>query len=162
MTCPKFDPEDFRRNRYSLDESVIINQIAQTYSWFGQRQRAIDIYRQLLRSVEENDKELAGYAGHFCLIAHNCAINLGMENRYSEAIDVAERGRKTCIQYGEYQFLPGFLAIQAECWCFLGENRQSRELYTQAYYMYKAYEDEANRKIIQREIQKHLGIKLPE
>ena len=162
LTCPKFNLEDFQRGYYTIDETELITQIAQTHSLFGQKRRAVDIYRQLLWYIEKHNKELAGYASHFCLVTHNYAICLDAEKRYMDAIEIAERGRRACIDYGDYHFLPGFLAIQAECWYFLGENRQSRELYTQAYYMYKAYEDEANRKIIQREIQKHLGIKLPE
>lgn len=118
MTCPKFDPEDFRRGHYSLDEINLINQIARTYSQLGERKRATDMYDQLLKYIEKNDRELAGYAAHFCLIAHNYAINLGKGKRYSDSIEIAEKGRRLCIRRRNYQFLPGFLAIQAADYYF--------------------------------------------
>lgn len=158
LTCPKFDPEDFQRGRYNMGECRLINQIANTYSQGGQRKRAIDIYRQLLWNIEKYDKELVEYAGIFCLAAHNYAIDLGKETHYLEAVEIADQGKKTCLNYGEYQFLPGFLAIQAECCYFLGDKIKSRELYLQAYYVYKAFGDEPNREIMQQNLKEYFGI----
>lgn len=158
LTCPGFDPEDFQRGRYSENEALLINQIAVTYSAAGQKSRAIDIDRQLLFYIEKHFKELAGYAGTFCLVAHNFAIYLASEKRYAEAAEIAEKGRKTCIYYGDYQFLPGFLAVQAECSFFLGREEQSKELYLQAYYLYKAFGDQCNCDTMRQEMQERLGI----
>lgn len=162
MTCPKFDPEDFRRGHYSLDETRLINQIALTYSKLGERKRATDMYDQLLKYVEKNDRELAGYAGHFCMIAHNYAIELGMGKRYSDSNEIAEKGRCLCISRGDYQFLPGFLAIQAANYYFLGEFETSKKLYLYAFYIYDAYGDTINREITRREMKEYLGIEMPE
>lgn len=162
LTCPRFDPENFRQGRYTMDETRLINQIADSYSKVGEKKRAIDVYRQLLWYIEKNDKELAGYAGHFCLVAHNYAIELGSESYYSDAIEIAEQGRKVCLKYGNYQFLPGFLAIQAMCYYFLGEKEKSEKQYRQAYYVYDAFEDESNREIIRKEVRDYLGIEISE
>lgn len=162
MTCPKFDPEDFRRGHYSLDETRLINQIAMTYSQLGDKKRAADMYDQLLRYVEKNDRELAGFAGHYCLIAHNYAINLGKGKRYSDSIEIAEKGRRLSINQGSYQFLPGFLAIQAADYYFLGEMEKSKKLYLQAFYIYDAYEDAINREVMRQEMKDYLGIEMSE
>ena len=162
MTCPKFDPEDFRRGHYSLDETRLINQIAWSYSQLGELKRATDMYDQLLKYVEKNDRELAGYAAHFCLISHNYAIILGMEKRYSDAIEIAEKGRCLCISKGSYQLLPGFLAIQAECYYHLGKTEKSKGLYLHAYYIYSGYEDAANREIMRQEMKERLDIEMPD
>ena len=162
LTCPKFDPEDFQHGRYSMDESRLISQIANSYLDMGQRKRAIDIYRQLLWYVEKNDQELVKYGNHFCMIAHNYAIALGLEKRYLDAIEIAEQGRKTCIFSGEYQFLPGFLAIQAESYYFMGEEETSKKLYFQAYYIYDAFGDKVNREHMRRGMEDHLGIEMSE
>lgn len=162
MTCPRFDPEDFRRGHYSLDETRLINQIAKTYSQLGESKRATDMYDQLLKYVEKNDRELAGYAAHFCLIAHNYAINLGKGKRYEESIEIAEKGRRLCISQGSYQFLPGFLAIQAENYYFLGEIERSKELYLHAYYLYNAYGDAVNREAMRREMREYLNMEMSE
>lgn len=162
MTCPNFDPEDFRRGHYTLDETRLINQIALTYSQLGERKKAADMYDQLLKYIEKNNKELAGYAGQFCLVAHNYAITLGKEKRYADSIEIAERGRHLCISRGEYQFLPGFLAIQAACYYFLDEIERSKELYLHAYYTYSSYEDAVNREIMRKEMKEYLDMKMPE
>ena len=162
MTCPKFDPEDFRHGHYSLDETTLMNQIARTYSQLGERKRATDMYDQLLKYVEKNHRELAGYASHFCLIAHNYAINLGLAKRYWESIEIAEKGRTLCISKGSYQFLPGFLAIQAACHHFLGNIQKSKELYLHAYYVYSAHGDAANREVMRQEMREYLGIEMSE
>lgn len=158
LTCPGFDPEDFRHGHYSEDEVLLISQIAKTYSTSGQKARAIDINRQLLWYVEKHFKELAGYAGVFCLVAHNLAIQLGALKHYEEAIEVAETGQKTCIHYGDFQFLPGFLAVQAECNFFLGKEKESKAFYFKAYYIYDSFLDVSNREIMRKEMQSHLGI----
>ncbi len=160
MTHPRFDPEDFQHSHYSLDETRLIGQIAGTYAEMGQRKRAIDMYRQLLKYVEKNDKALSGYADHFCFIAHNYSIDLASEKRYSEALELAECGHKTAINEGSYQLLPGFLATEAECLYFLGEKERSKELYLQAYYTYAAFEDKSNQAAMQQEIKERLGIEL--
>ena len=162
LTCPKFDPEDFQRGRYNMNEFRMINQIVNTYLEVGQQKRAIDIYRQLLRNIEKNCQGLVDYASTFCLIAHNYAIALGVEKRYSESIEIAEQGRKICIYYGSYQFLPGFLAIQAESKYYLGKDRESKELYLQAYYIYKAFGDDINQEQMHRNLKEHLGVEIPE
>lgn len=158
LTCPGFDPEDFQRGYYSDSEALLIHQISNTYSADGQKTRAIDMDRQLLWYVEKHFKELAGYASTFCLVAHNFAIRLGALKRYMEALEIAEKGRETCIRYGAYQFLPGFLAVQAECNFFLGREEESKSLYLKAYYIYDAFLDPDNRDTMREEMRERLGI----
>ena len=161
MTIPDFNPEKIYLHRYSIIETTIINQIARTYSEAGEKRKAIDIYRQLLTFIEEHDQKLAGYATHFCLVSHNYAIDLGMEKRYEEAIEVANRGWQVSLEKGTYQYLPGFLAILAECYFFTGSQEQSRELYIQAYCIYKAFKDKDNLAIMRQEMKERLGIEPP-
>ena len=162
LTCPDFDPEDFRRGHYSIEETLLINQIAATYSEAGQKNRAVDIDRQLLWYIEKYFKDLTEYASVFCLVAYNYAACLRVAKYYTEANEIAERGRRLSINYGDYQFLPGFLAIQAECSFFLDKREQSRKLYLQAYYLYKAFEDRRNQETIQQEMWERLGMELAE
>lgn len=160
LTHASFNPEDFLHNRYTMAESRLICQIANSYSALGERKRAIDMYGQLLKYMEKNNQQLAGYAGQFCLIAHNYVIDLTQEERYREAIEIAEQGRTTGIYYGHHQFLPAFIATQAECWHFLGDDAKSKSLYCQAYYTYKTFEDAANVKNIEKEMREYLGIEI--
>ena len=161
LTVPRFDLEEINLGRYSIEETTVINQIARCYAHMGQKTKAIDIYRQLLKYIEKNDWELPKYAGHFCLIAHNYAIDLGLEKRYQECIEIAERGRQVCVRYGDYQFLPGFLAILAECHYFMDEKTQSAKRYMEACYIYEAIGEEHNLRIIQQEMKDRLNLDMP-
>ncbi len=161
LTVPRFDLEEIKLGRYSMAETTVINQIARCYAHMGQKTKAIDIYCQLLKYIEKNDQELPKYAGHFCLVAHNYAIDLGLEKRYRECVEIAEQGRQVCVRYGDYQFLPGFLAILAECHYFMNEKAQSAKRYMEACYIYEAIGDEHNLHIIQQEMKDHLGLDMP-
>ena len=161
LTVPRFDLEKIGAFRYSINETTIINQIALTYAHAGEREKAAGIYSQLLHYIETHDKDLPGFANHFCLVSHNYAINLGMNKQYVEAVDLAERGWELCVAYGDYQFLAGFVAILAECSFFMGEKEKSAGLYHQAYAIYTALRDYSNREIMRREMWEHLGLKPP-
>lgn len=151
LTVPRFDLEEIGMRRYSADEIRIINQIAITFATAGQRRKAISIYSQLLKYVEKYNQHLARYAAQLSMIAHNYSIDLATEKRFEEALEIAELGRRTCIEYGHYQFLPGLLAIMAECYYFTNETASSAELYCQSHYLYKAIGDEHNlRKSMQK------------
>lgn len=161
LTVPRFDLENIGLLRYSMEETKLINQIAITYEQLGQRRTALDIYRQVLQYIGKHDRELAGFAGHYTMVAHNYAIDLGLEKRYDESIEIAEEGRRVCVKYGNYQFLPGFSAILAECFYFTGNIAQSREEYFQAYYIYRAVGDQRNLDIMRREMRERLGVNPP-
>lgn len=91
---------------------------------------------------------------------YNYAIDLTLVGQYKEAIELAEQGQQTGIQYGDYKFLPGFLAIQAECWFFLGEREKSAELYIRAGYLFDTVGDKHNLEILRKEVQEHLNMEL--
>ena len=161
LTVPRLDLEEICGRRYTTDEIRIINQIAATHAMAGRRDTAITIYSQLLSYVQRHNQRLARYAGQLAMTAHNYSIDLGLEKRYKEAIEIAELGRRTCVEYGHYQFLPGLLAIMAECYYFMNETEKSAELYYQAHVLYKAVGDEHNLKIIDAEIKERIKTTLP-
>ncbi|MDE6998543.1 MAG: helix-turn-helix transcriptional regulator [Oscillospiraceae bacterium] len=161
LTVPLFDLDQIALKRYSMEEVKIINQIAITFKREGKRKQAIDVYRQLLAYIEANHQELVGYAGHFCLVAHNYSIALCLEKCYMEAIEIANKGWKVCVKYGDYQFLPGFLATLAECYYFMGDHKQSAELYLQAYSIYYAIHDENGLVRVRQEMKERLNLDDP-
>ena len=52
--------------------------------------------------------ELSRYAGRLSLVAHNYARELLLDKRYDEALEMAELGRRTCVEYGAYTAHPAF------------------------------------------------------
>lgn len=161
LTVPRFDLENIPSFQYSGMEVIVINQIAITYARHGNRKKAISIFRRLLQYIERYNQDLDKYPRQFCLIAHNCAANLGLEKQYEESIKLAEKGQRVSVQKGDYQFLSGFLAIQAECYFFLGNLEKSKQFYSQAYYLYEILGDDANRALIAQEMKERLGLEPP-
>lgn len=154
LTVPNFDPEKIEIRRYTVEETRLINQIANIYSRIGDHSKALELYDQLLRCVQKNNDNLSNYTSHLTLIAHNYACELGRQKYYSKAIEIAEQGRQVSLKYADYQFFPGFLAILGECYYFLGQLEKSKRLSIQAHYLYEALGDECGLERIDPDIQK--------
>ncbi|MDE7218128.1 MAG: helix-turn-helix domain-containing protein, partial [Oscillospiraceae bacterium] len=93
MTVPGFQLDRAEKFRYRLEEMTLLNKLARTFSMEGKREEAIGLYDRLLQNIEDNGRELEGYPGQFCLIAHNYAINLGLAGKYEKALKIAEQGQ---------------------------------------------------------------------
>ena len=160
LTVPRFSVKQLGKFRYSTEEMTLINQIARTYARSGDRKTSMDISRRLLQYIEENGQELDKYARQFTLVAHNYAIDLGLEKRYEEAERLARRGWDICVTFGEFQFLAGFIAILAECRYFLGDLEESEKYYRKAHTLYSITEDARGMETMRREAKEHLGLEL--
>ncbi len=161
MTVPGFQLAKVESFRYRLEEMTLLNKLARTFSMEGKREEATDLYSRLLLNIENNSCEMEDYGGIFCLIAYNYAINLALEGRYQEALDLAERGQAASIRHNNFLHLPGFLATQAECLFFLSEREKSVELYIRAAYLFDIIGDKHNLEILRGEALEHLGMELP-
>lgn len=162
LTHPKFDLEEIRHSYYTLDEAELINQIANTYQRMGQRKRAIAIFEQLLPYIEKNYQELPDYGNEFCMVAKNYAADLAREARYTDAIEIAERGSEVALAKGAEWFLTGLVALQADCWFFLNNLEKSKNLYYQAYYGFKLNNDKTGLLTVVKEMKEHFGIDMPD
>ena len=158
MTAPHFDLEEISKGLYSFEEVKIINQIAVTYAGNGQRRRAIDILRQLMKYVQKHYQNILQSGGLLPLISYNYARELAANKQYEDAIEIAELGRQSCVTYGHYQFLPGVLAIMASCYHFLEKDEESEALYHQAYYLYQAIDNPGDGAQIKEEAKEYLNV----
>lgn len=158
LTVPKFDLDKFGKLRYSIDETTLINQIAGIYSDAGEHSKALALYGRLFDYVHDNSNRLSNFSVHFTLVAHDYARELGMCQYYHRAIEVAEEGRRASINYGHYQFLPGFLGILGEAYYLVGEAEKSKKVCVQAHYLYEILEDERALRIIDPDIKARFGV----
>ena len=162
LTVPNIDLEAIDLGLYSMEETTLLNQIAITYSKMGQPKKAADIYRQLLKYVQKHySSGMSRYAGKLTLVACNYAHELFKVGRYDDALEVAELGRKACVEYAHYQFLPLLLHLMGECYYRQGEVRSCREYYRDAYCLYKVIGDEHDRLLLEQDIAEHLGLTFP-
>lgn len=160
MTVPQFELDKLEQFVYCFDEVKVINQIANAYSKAGQRKKAIGLYDRLLRYVQTHNLGITRSGGLIPLISHNYACELCVDKRYEDAIEIAEQGKQVCIDCGHYQFLPGLLYVKAECCHCVGDDEKSKDLYLQAYYIYRAINDTENLKRLLSDAKAQLGIDL--
>lgn len=159
LTIPKFRLDEINQFLYTFDEVKIINQIALCYSDLEQRVTALSIYQQLLKYIRCHNQEVTITGnGLLPLVLHNYARELGLAKQYKECIQAAQEGQEVCIRYGHYQFLPGFIAIMAECYFFCGDAEKSKEYYLQAYYTYLSLKDKIGIEEVKEEAKKRLNL----
>lgn len=161
LTVPKFDGKRMTRRLYSTNEIKLLNQMALAYYNAGEKETALDFYRQLMALCEGDFEESRKKEGTMTLIAYNYARLLCLEQKFEKALGIARKGWEVCTKYGQYLMLPGLISFAAESYCFLGNPEKSRELYNQAYYVFLAIGDEKNAKIVQKDAKKFLGINVP-
>jgi len=157
MTVPRFDPEALERRLYSIDEVEIISQIAWAYSKAGEHKKAAGIFNQLLTYAREHDQDVTHPSRYLSPAALSYSRELCLAGHYNKALEIAELGRKTCLDYGYCKSLPGLLAVIAECRYAMGEYEQSRVLYCQAYYLFKETGNTSSLVQLAEEARKRLG-----
>ncbi len=160
LTVPKFDANHIETGLYGIDEMKTINQIALVYYNMGQKKKAFDMYNQMLRYIDSNFKETQRASKLIPLITYNYARILCLEKQFSEAYNIAKRGKEACVRYGQYRYLPGMLALSAESLHYLNNDALSEEYYMQAYYIYKATGDKVNSEVIKNDALELLNLKL--
>ena len=158
LTVPRFDLDKIESFLYSFDEIKIINQIGNIYAHAGQQKKAIDIYSRLLQYVQQHNSNITQSTGQLTLVAYSYALELDACQLYKDAIEIAELCRHACVNYGHYQYLPGALHIMAECYHFTGNDKKSRDLYLQAYGIYKAIGNERDLRLLEKEVREQLGV----
>lgn len=158
LTVPRFSIDDIEKFLYTRDEITIINQIGIAYSDDGQNKKAAEIYAQLLRYVRKHFQETITSIGVLPLILYNYARVLDLCGRYEEGAELAQECKKACIQYGHYQELPRCLEIEVECRHFMGDDKSSRELYYQSYYLCKVIGYQVRLDVVIKEAKEYLGI----
>ena len=160
LTSPKFDLDAIGRGLYTENEIKLINNIANCYTRAGRHYDAIDVLKPLLRYLQTSMKNIPPNRAQIPLVAYNYARELEIVKRFDDAIEIGEYARRICIDYGVYTVLPDILMILAECHYHLGNHDKSAERYRQAYYIYKAIEDENNLAILRVEAKDFLGLEL--
>lgn len=162
LTVPNLDLEEINPGLYSMEETELLNKIAVTYAQMGQPKKAIDIYRQLLKYIQKHYSDrMSQYAGKVALIACNYTNVLFTAGRYDDALEIAKLGRKVCVEYPHYQFLPGILDLMGGCYYYLGDLNKCEEYYREAYYLYKVIGNDRDRLLLEKAAKERLGAAFP-
>lgn len=154
LTSPRFDLNKIDCHLYCVSEVVIISRIAISLAGCGLREKAIDIYAQLLDLLLERNPD----HNRLPLITYNYALQLGLAGRFEESLQISEFGQKACVKQGHYDYLPKFLHVKAECCYLMGEIDKSLELYHAAYYIYEVTMDTKNQEALKADVKERFGL----
>ena len=160
MTCPKFDPEDIGAGRYSTDELKMLNHLGLTYSMEKNHLEAIMIYRQVYAYIKKNIREIPVKKSQLCSVILNYAKELNAVGSYQKANNLAEEGRRLCLDNAYYYPLAGLLDTLAESFHFLGNQEESVRFYKQAFHLTQIMEDEGGQSAIKLDAKKYAGVEL--
>ncbi len=160
LTSPSFNIEEIGTGLYTIDEIKIINQLALIHVHAGEHMDAIEIFSQLYKYICRhfyNTPQIKAYLG---IIACNYANELYAIGQYKKALEIAEEGRKICINYGGHQALPELVAVEAKCFHFLQDEEKSLHLFYQAYYLLNAFGNNRALERLKKDAQELLNIRM--
>lgn len=161
MTHPSVDLKNIQNGLFSFDEITLLNQIAVVYSESADSSQAIRIWEQLLRNIEGRFENIALAWTQKDLILYGLSREWLILGNHRKALYYAEEGKKIATDYGLYQHLPGFVIILAECEYNLDNNSaKSEELFKEAYYLCRAIDDTANKKIVIKALQDYFNLEM--
>ncbi len=160
LTVPSFDIEEINSKLYSVNDIKIINNIALCYSEINKMDEALDIYYQLMKYIKKRGVVFYDNIVLSPLITYNYARLLYLNERYHEAIKIAEQGRQDCIKYCKTERLPGLLYYLAESNRCLGNVEIATELFKESYYIHRAMNDFDSAQFIKNQATKTMNIVL--
>ena len=123
---------------------------------------AIGILSQLHKYIRRHFINIPLTRAHLNMVLLNYARELFIIRQFHKAIEIAEEGQKVCLDYGHYLSLPGLLTIQAESHYFIGNDRKSRDLYRQAFYLTKVVGNEYSLQVLRENAKEYLGMEFPD
>lgn len=158
LTSPSFDLKQIANGLYTTDEIKLINHIALTHIYAKECDAAIEILSQLYEYIPQHFHNISLSKAHMNMVSYNYALVLLMDKQYEKAVQIAEEGRRCCLDTGHYLSLSGLMSVLAEAWHFLGDDDKSKDLYYQTYYLMKVIGDEHNIEFVKQDAKEYLGI----
>lgn len=137
-TVPKFNIDEIEKNLLCLEEVRIINNIAIIYARLGDKPKAIDIYRALLRYSEKQYTDMEETGSIIALVAYNFSKQLGLDGNYRESLEVAEKGYEFCVKYGRTRLIAGLLINMSSCYYEMGRDEECKARMYESYYISRA------------------------
>ena len=158
LTCPSFDLNDISRGLYTTDEIKIISHLASVNYYAENYLAAVDIWGQLYKYIHKHFQCMPPTRSHLNMILFNYATALYKISQYQKALEIAEEGRRVCLDYGHYECLPGMLEVMADCHRCLGDSEKSKKFYYQTYYLCQAVGATYEAEITRRELKEYFGL----
>jgi tetratricopeptide (TPR) repeat protein len=134
LTIPDFDIRDIHRYRLSYNEIVLINKMALYYGENGNILQAVKIYERLKDCIDANCLDEFEKIRMYVTIVYNLTKDLGLMERFTEALDIIAEGEQMAIKHSQLSIIPG-LMINKACDLFeQGKGQESIPYFAMAYY----------------------------
>lgn len=153
LTIPKININAIAQKLYSVEEVKIINQVALAYSDAGQFETAINIYRQLLRYVQDHFHTPPQSSSATILISYNYCRVLSFKEDFSRAISIGMLGLELSTKSRYFTYLGGLSFYIAYCLYRLGETDKSQHYFQKSYHAYSLTDDTINSALAQEALE---------
>ena len=92
ITCPHFDERDIDKHpvAYTYNELFLINQLAMHFNEIGDTHRAVDIYAQVHRNLNEKYIDELEKARMYSSVLFNYSTYLGKIKKYDKTLEILE------------------------------------------------------------------------
>lgn len=151
VTVPRFDPERVGEGLYGVEETVLIDRVADAFQQTGQGALADAMYRRLLDYVKKRHKLLTRYKERIVQISCHYAEMLLRDGRCLKAARTAEKARHFSTTNGYYKLVPELVLLMARGYARGGKLAEGRQWYTCSYYFYESLKDKERTRRIKEE-----------
>lgn len=158
ITQPRFKMDKISNGYYSVEEVKIINHIALLYSADGKHSKAISIWEQLIEYHKKYNNIIITVIAQKSLILTGYSRELAVIGDFEKAIEYAQQGIDICIKYEIFHNLSALLMILAECKFKTGITDESKQLFTESYYLCKVVKDDINRTIARDSLKEYFQV----
>lgn len=158
ITVPNFDINNFTNRFLSTEESKIILNIANAYSDNDDRKSAINILFQLLELLNRQILDAQEHSSTVILVTCNLSKFLCLEERYDEALIIAEKGINISIAYSKTKFLGEIMTNKAHCLCKKGNVLVGETLYRDAICIMRIMKHTKNAELTAKAIKEQFNI----
>lgn len=133
-TIANFNEEEIDSYRLTYEEILLINKLACAVSELGDIRRAVKIHQRMKTCMDRTYVHDVEKARTYGMILYNYSKELGLEERYREALEIIEIGERLCVKHQKLNILPRFAFNKACDLLELGQSEQSILYFKLSYY----------------------------
>jgi len=141
-TMPAIDETRLSLVRHNTNSLLLYNALANIYNEMGDRERAINILRQVMTAVEDfNTKDDEIMPREYALIVSSLTTMLNLSGRYDDVLLLCDKAIQFCINYDTYRYMPHIRFNKACALFHTGDTKHYSGLAVEAVYSLKANEE---------------------
>lgn len=139
MTVESFDINNIRNELYTVVEIDLIRMLGILKLYTGEKEEALKIFLDIEALINTGYIYAEDIAGAYTSLLVSEAKCYRWLDKYDDALATSERGLKVCIESGEYHTIPWLLYQKASALYWLGDNKQSLEIFNEAIIISRNY-----------------------